>query len=291
MAGLEEDNLLTATAPDLIATLPSTSLGYWDTAHRIKNSVHAREPDSTATIILLHSGVQSALAWGYQRDSFARRGLRVIGYSRRGYAGSAPIDPDDPGVAAEDLRDLLDYLAIESAHLVAIAHGGYFALDFVLSWPERVRSLSITSSMMGIHDTEYQAVLERLRPPCFETLTHDMKELGPSYRASNPEGVKAWQSLADQARPGGSTSQSLGNEINRQRLTQIACPTLLMTGDADLYAPPAVLRMQQSLILGSSAVVIPECGHCANWEQPGAFNHHILTFIENSERCRIKKDR
>lgn len=275
--------MLTPTLVHLTATLPSASLGYWDTSFDAATQTRRADTDSGATIVLLHSGVQSALAWSHQRENFSSRGFRVIGYSRRGYAGSSPVDPGAPGVAAEDLRDLLDHLAIASVHLVALAHGGYFALDFALTWPNRVRSLTIASSMLGINDPDYQSVLRRLRPPCFDELTHDMQELGPNYRATNPDGVKAWCSLAEKARPGGTASQLLRSEISRERLAQLECPTLLMTGDADLYAPPAVLRMQQALIPGSTAVIIPECGHCPNWEQPGAFNHHVLTFIESTQ--------
>jgi pimeloyl-ACP methyl ester carboxylesterase len=56
-------------------------------------------------------------------------------------------------------------------------------------------------------------------------------------------------------------------------------PTLLLTGDADLYAPPAVMRLFVRRIKGAEAVVIPEAGHSAYWEQPEIFNRTVLEFI------------
>jgi pimeloyl-ACP methyl ester carboxylesterase len=62
-------------------------------------------------------------------------------------------------------------------------------------------------------------------------------------------------------------------------LERIKLPTLLLTGDADLYAPPAVLRLFAARIAGSESVVVPEAGHSAYWEQPEIFNRTVLAFI------------
>ena len=62
-------------------------------------------------------------------------------------------------------------------------------------------------------------------------------------------------------------------------LEAISVPTLLITGDADMYAPPPVMRMFAARVKGSQAVVIPEAGHSAYWEQPEIFNRTVLEFI------------
>jgi pimeloyl-ACP methyl ester carboxylesterase len=56
-------------------------------------------------------------------------------------------------------------------------------------------------------------------------------------------------------------------------------PTLLLTGDADLYAPPAVLRLFTARIKNSESVIVPEAGHSVYWEQPEIFNRSVLQFI------------
>ena len=70
----------------------------------------------------------------------------------------------------------------------------------------------------------------------------------------------------------------------RNRLTfalteNIKVPTLLITGGADLYAPPPILRMFAARIKGSQAVIVPEAGHSTYWEQPEVFNRAVLDFI------------
>ena len=53
----------------------------------------------------------------------------------------------------------------------------------------------------------------------------------------------------------------------------------LLTGDADLYAPPAVLRLFAARIKGSESVIVPEVGHSTYWEQPEIFNKTVMAFI------------
>jgi pimeloyl-ACP methyl ester carboxylesterase len=62
-------------------------------------------------------------------------------------------------------------------------------------------------------------------------------------------------------------------------LESIRAPTLLLTGDADLYAPPPILQFFATRIKGSETFVIPEAGHSAYWEQPELFNGTVLKFL------------
>jgi pimeloyl-ACP methyl ester carboxylesterase len=53
----------------------------------------------------------------------------------------------------------------------------------------------------------------------------------------------------------------------------------LIAGDADLYMPPSVLRLFASHMPDAQAVVIPETGHSAYWENPEVFNRTVLAFL------------
>jgi pimeloyl-ACP methyl ester carboxylesterase len=62
-------------------------------------------------------------------------------------------------------------------------------------------------------------------------------------------------------------------------LETLRVPTFLVTGDADLYTPPSVLRLFAARIKHAETLVVPEVGHSAYWEQPAAFNRAVLSFI------------
>ena len=139
-----------------------------------------------------------------------------------------------------------------------------------------------TTPRRGVQDEDFLALGRRLRPsPQFEALPPEFREVGPSYRAANPEGTRRWIELEHMSRPPGppAPAQPLRNRITFSLLETITSPTLLLTGDADLFAPPAVMRLFKARIKNAEAVVVPEAGHSAYWEQPEIFNRTVLDFI------------
>jgi pimeloyl-ACP methyl ester carboxylesterase len=233
-------------------------------------------------VVLLHAGTGSTRMWAQQMSAFSAAGYRVVAYDRRGYGRTLVEMPSDT-TAAEDLRRLADALGMTRFHLLGTAAGGIVALDFALSFPERLRSLVLANTIGGVQDEGYLDLQSRLRPkPQFDALPAEIRELGPSYRATSPEGVRKWVELEHANRAEGTpTLPKTLNRITFSRLENIELPTLLLTGDADLYAPPAVLRMFEQRLRGSRSVVIPECGHSASWEQPELFNRTVLDFLKN----------
>jgi pimeloyl-ACP methyl ester carboxylesterase len=174
------------------------------------------------------------------------------------------------------------HLGIDRFHVVGTAAGGFAALDFALSSPQRLRSLTIANSIGGVQDEEYLTLGRRLRPsPQFDALPPEFRELGPSYRAGNPEGTGRWTELERSSRPEGprAPAQTMRNRITFSLLETLRVPTLLLTGGADLYAPPPVLRLFAARIKNSTSVIVPEAGHSAYWERPDLFNRAVLSFI------------
>ena len=121
----------------------------------------------------------------------------------------------------------------------------------------------------------------RLRPsPHFNAMPPEFRELGPSYRAGNPEGTARWSELEELSRSKtGRLPERTRSRITWSLLETLKVPTLLITGDADLYTPPAVLRLFSKRISTSKSVILPEAGHSAYWEQPEMFNRTVLDFI------------
>jgi len=132
-----------------------------------------------------------------------------------------------------------------------------------------------------VQDDDFLALGRRLRPPEFLAMPPEVREVSPSYRAENPDGTRRWVELEHSSRPPGppAAAQPLKNTITFSRLETIAVPTLLLTGDADLYAPPPVLKLFAARIKHAESVIVPEAGHSTYWEQPDVFNRAVLNFI------------
>jgi pimeloyl-ACP methyl ester carboxylesterase len=219
-------------------------------------------------VVFLHAGSGNSRMWEHQAAAFTEAGYRFIAQERRG-----------EGTAADELEALVVRLGLERFHLVGTAAGGIVAVDYALSFAQRLRSLVIANSIVGVQDEEYLALSRRLRPsPQFDALPADVRELGPSYRAANPEGTRRWNALAHAGPP--VPLQPRRNHITFASLETIEAPTLLLTGDADLYTPPPVLRLFAARIRHCESTILPECGHSAFWEQAELFNRTVLEFIK-----------
>jgi pimeloyl-ACP methyl ester carboxylesterase len=237
---------------------------------------------SGVPVVFLHANTGSSRVWEYQIPAFVSAGYRFIAFDRRGW-GRTVVEPGaSQSTAADDLLGLLDSLGLERVHVVGTAGGGFAALDFAISYPQRLRSLVVANSIGGVQDADFVELGRRIRPPQFDALPPELREVGPSYRAANPEGTKRWVDLEKISRPPGprSAAQPLKNRLTFALLENIRTPTLLLTGGADMYAPPPVMRLFAARIKGAEAVVVPEAGHSAYWEQPDVFNRAVLDFIK-----------
>jgi pimeloyl-ACP methyl ester carboxylesterase len=252
------------------AALPGVRIWYADSGGR------------GVPVVFVHAATGSSRVWEHQLPAFTAAGYRVVAYDRRGF-GRTVIDPAgvQPGTGADDLLALVDHLGIDRLHLIGTAAGGGIALDFALSFPQRLRSLVVANAVGGVQDADYLELAQRIRPaPQFDALPPDFRELGPSYRAADPGGTQRWLELEHTSRPQGPPpAQTVRNRITFASLEAMKVPTLLLTGDADLYAPPAVLRLFAARIKSSESVVVPEAGHSTYWEQPEIFNRTVLEFI------------
>ena len=258
-------------ARETYADLPGVRIWYRDTG------------GTGVPVVLLHATTGSSRVWEYQFPVFTENGFRVIAYDRRGF-GRSVIDPAgaQPGTGADDLQALMNHLGIDRFHLVGTAGGGFVALDYALSFPGRLRSLVVASSIGGVQDEEFLALGRRLRPsPQFDALPPEIREVGPSYRAANPEGTRRWVELEHVSRPPGplAPAQTMRNRVTFPVLEGIKVPTLLLTGDADMFAPPFVLGLFAARIKNAESVIVSEAGHSAYWEQPEVFNRAVLGFI------------
>ncbi len=234
---------------------------------------------SGVPIVLLHAATGSVRSWERQTPAFVKAGYRVIAFDRRGWGRTTADANTAPGTAADDLIALMDSLHVDRFHLVGTAAGGFVALDAALSFPQRLRSLVVANSVGGVQDPEFLALNRRLRPAEFTAMPPELREVSPSYRAAHPDGTAQWIALEKVSRIPGSTAQPTKNAITFQRLESIAVPTLLLTGDADMFAPPPILRMFATHMRHADVVVVPEAGHSTYWEQPDAFNQAVLAFL------------
>lgn len=259
-----------AAATEGYVDINGVKLWYWDTGGD-------GEP-----VVLMHPLTGSAAIWGYQQPALVAAGFRVIAYSRRGHYKSDAGPGDDTGTAVGDLQTVATHLGLQQFHLVGTAGGGFIVPDYALSHPEKLLSITIACSTAAATDPRYrETYLAMLNTVEIQERPTWLQELGPSYRAANPEGVAAWRALEELALPNGRVRQPAVNDLSWDAFESIRTPTLLMTADADTYMPPTRLLELAGHMSGADpeVAIFSESGHSSYWEQPEAFNKVLIEFL------------
>jgi pimeloyl-ACP methyl ester carboxylesterase len=233
-------------------------------------------------VVLLHPNTGTVAIWEPQIAVFAQAGYRVIAFDRRGWGKSIadPVADAKGGSIADDLDALAAHLKLDKFHLLGVAGGGFIALDYAAWRPERLRSLIVGGSTGAIADKEVADFLARIAIPHIREQSPHYREIGPSYRGANPEGVARWIAIDEYARqPGTAFQPELRTPNTFAKIETITAPALVIAADADLLAPPALMRIWAAHLRHHEWATIHDAGHAMAWEQPGAFNDIVLDFL------------
>ena len=204
------------------------------------------------------------------------------------------IAPENPGFGESDTPDWLDSihdlayfyldllaeLKLEDVHLVGLSLGGWVAAELAVRSTQRLASLTL-SGAAGL----YVAGVEQIDP----FLRTDEQRLRDFFYDQS----KAGEIIARALRPE-LEDIALKNRTTVARLTwqprahdphlakwlhRIDVPTLLIWGDHDRMFPKQHAFAYQKLIPGSKVVIVPECGHVPQIEQPELFVAEIEDFL------------
>lgn len=251
------------------ANLPGVRLAYRDSG------------GSGVPVVLLHANTGTSLSWEPQFASLNAAGYRAIAFDRRGWGQSFPdrASGPQPGSVAEDLAALVDHLALPPFHLVGVAGGGFIALDYAAWRQDGLRSLTVAASTGSFSEDEMLELTRNLMFDGFRALPESFREIGPSFRALQPERVAAWTHAQEHAKQPDAVAQPLRTPNTFTKIAQIRFPMLAITASADLYAPPTLMARWIRHIARAEVVAIADAGHSVPMEQPEAFNRAVLDFI------------
>jgi pimeloyl-ACP methyl ester carboxylesterase len=232
-------------------------------------------------VILLHANTGTSEAWQNQVPALAAAGYRVIALDRPGWGKSVVREGMKPISVAEDLDALADHLKLEKFHLIGTAGGGYIALDYAAWRPQRLRSLVIAASGLGlVGDEEAELFRKQAAIPGFDRQPPEVREMSPSYRGMNPQGLARWKEIEERAKQPGGPVPPQRTPNTDEKIASITTPILVVAGDVDLTTPSAAVRLwAKHLKVPYDWALIPEAGHSVAWEQPEAFNQAVLAFL------------
>jgi pimeloyl-ACP methyl ester carboxylesterase len=247
-------------------------------------------------MIFCHEYAGGYRSWAPQVDEFSGD-YQCITFNYRGFPPSdVPEDPDlySQGATIDDLCGLMDYLDIQSAHIVGLSMGGNVALNAALKYPERCRTVVVAGTGGGstkreVFEKDVQDVVDLLRNGGIEAFA-DVYSLGAArlpFKAKDPEGWEVFrQELAEHSAIGQELT-ILGVQYKRPSIFQLedqlralTVPTLLIVGDEDEPCIDPGVFMKRT-IRSAGLVMIPQSGHTINLEEPEKFNAAVRDFLTN----------
>jgi 3-oxoadipate enol-lactonase len=247
----------------------------------------------STTVLMLHGIGGGHLAFAPQIETFATAGYRAVAWDMPGYGHSAPIEPYTFKGLAQSCIQLIE--ALQCGRVVLLGHsmGGMVAQEVVARRPELVSHLVLcgTSPAFGKPDGEWQRnfVAQRTAPldagrsmaDLAETLVPQM--VGPG---SLPEGVRLATHCMGLV-PAATYRRALECIITfdrRGNLGNIHVPTLVLAGEHDRNAPPAVMKKMAQEIPCSTYFEMKGIGHLQNLEAPDDFDGLVLNFLALPQR-------
>jgi pimeloyl-ACP methyl ester carboxylesterase len=265
--------------------------------------LYYEETGSGIPIVFVHEFADDYRGYEGQMRYFGRR-YRAIAYNARGYP---PSDvPEDPGRysqerARDDIRGILDALAIEKAHIVGISMGGFATLHFGLAYPDRALSLVVAGCGYGAEPGKRQQFHDETAKTIALIEGQGMGEAskvysqGPSrvqFQNKDPRGWAEFAAHLAEHSTRGSALTMRGVQARRpslwdltDRMRNLEVPTLVMTGDEDDPCLEPGLLMKRT-IPAAALVVFPNTGHAVNLEEPDLFNRTCADFFHQVESGR-----
>jgi len=244
-------------------------------------------------LVLLHGTGADTFSWSEMVPRLAPS-FRTISLDLRGFGQTRR--PPEPRLShdlwRDDVRRFLESLDLGPVALAGWSLGGTVALNVAVHAPALISHLVIIGSASPrVALSNRGGFDERLRLaqagfPIEEIIARTFEftasALSPVVRRQDPRAEQLTRALLLRNRPewyGEAVEANARRPDIGDRLGDIACPTLVIVGDADTRNGVEHAQDLTKAIPGAFMKVIADCGHFYGFEQPGATVDAITRFL------------
>lgn len=240
-------------------------------------------------LVLLHGAYEDSRVWRPQLEGLSND-FTVIAWDSPGCGRSDDPPPDFSGPELGDaLAGFLREVAPRKPHVLGLSWGSGVALELYRGHPHMVASLVLASAYAGWAGSLPPEEVERRYAQVLAELDQPPAQFIPAWLPTlftdraDPAVVDEISAIMADFHPAGMRAllSASGHADYRDVLPAISVPTLLLYGAEDVRSPLTVAREMHGQIPGSQLVVIPDVGHLAAAETPGAFNAEVRRFVHS----------
>jgi 3-oxoadipate enol-lactonase len=255
------------------------------------NQLAYQDEGQGEVLLLIHGLAGDHMAWEPQVAEWKKR-FRVIAADTRGAGQSTQTDePLTLQDLADDFLALMSELGVERAHVVGRSMGGCIAQLMVLKEPERVASLALLASC-GKFDPLALRGLVTMREVLEWTgsweahARHSIRNfVSPHFFNEQQLRVKEIERLI------GSSTRLQGSYVQQNkavsshdvldRLHEIKCPALIMSGSVDPLGSPLLTRWMLERLPQARHVEFEDASHFFMMEQPERFMGEMGSWFDH----------
>jgi 3-oxoadipate enol-lactonase len=240
-------------------------------------------------VVLLHPFPVNHEFWLPVAETLAGR-YRVILPDLRGHGDSAVGEgPATMTKHAADMARVMDDAEVGRAPLIGVSIGGYLSFEFWRNYRGRVAAFVLCNTKAQADNPEARAVrlqiasevLERGAEPFLQAQTPRM--FARSTLQLRPDLVDGARRMMQKMSAEDIAQVQRGmaeRPDSMDTLKTINVPTLLVTGDEDIFTGVNEAELMRRHIAGSQLRVIAKAGHYAPWEQPEEAGRILRQFLD-----------
>ena len=243
-------------------------------------------------LVLLNGYVgNSRSTWRRQLEELSDE-FTVVAWDAPGSGRSS--DPPEAfriGDYADCLAEFVAAIGLQRPHVAGLSFGGVLALELYRQHPAVPRSLVLASAYAGwagsLAPSEAELRLRQVLELADQPPDRFAQAVIPTMFSASASAAVRDEFVASvyEFHPAGlrAMARAAAEADLRDMLARISVPTLLVYGDRDLRAPPAVAEQLHAAIPGSRLVFLPGAGHICNVETAERFNSAVRDFLRSAQ--------
>ena len=251
-------------------------------------STHILNPNAD-WVTFVHGAGGSSSIWYKQIRDF-REHYNVLLIDLRGHGKSKNMSYENLkrytfDIIGDEVIEILDYLYIKSTHFVGISLGTIIIREITERFPERTKSMVMGGAVMKLNIRgqilmRLGSLLKSVIPylmlyklfawVIMPKSTHKESRnlfINEAKKLYQKE-FKRWFSLVAHVNP----------LLSLFRIKDTGIPTLYVMGAEDHMFLPSISKLVKDHV-SSQLLVVPNCGHVVNIEQPEFFNVQVIKFL------------
>jgi len=242
--------------------------------------IYYEEHGSGDPVLLLPGFAGSIAEFSALRKALVTANYRVIAADLPGSGRSEPQPRKYTATYYEDdarsFAALLQHLGVGSAHLMGFSDGGEVSLLMAVLTPNATRSVLTWGAVGSINDPD-----GHLREAMYNVVDNPIPPLQPfseyliatygeaNARAMTRSVVAAYSDII-----------GAGGDISLSKVGDITCPVLLITGEHDFLATPALLSQLAAHIGTAEVLTVESAGHDVHNTHPEQLTQTILDWLK-----------